>query len=357
MSTVQRGKNESEITQAILDVIEGIAKLLMWAGIVATVVSLGFLLYYTFVFSGSSKMPTGDTAKNLIELFRKVLTGGMLSFFVGSAYLFWGAGWLGIVQILIAAFCVTAPMTFPAILGAGNMNPMSVFALVGIQRAGMGAIVVAVGVLIADMFVKVQQRFQQGTKADQLKYGKGIKEEDDRKNVFLGKCYQLPYCRKFVRERCPIYHAKRSCWREKVGCMCEEEVIKGAMENRTIPKDMVAAARYIPVNNKLTLGQKMERCRQCVIYNEHQKHKYRAALPCVLLAFGLFIWLDWQQLMGAMHTLVATVQAMIDKAMIGGAPKVVVPDFFQQLMLGCIVLIVIAYALKLLEFLIFKLKV
>lgn len=356
MSTAPK-RNESEITQTILDMIEGVARFLMWAGIVASAVSLGFLIYYAVLFSGSSTVAATEQAKGLVETFRKVLTGGLLGAFVGSAYLFWGAGWLGAVQVVIAAFCCTAPITFPLAMGSGNINPMTLFALAGLQRAGYGAAVVAVGVLLVDMFIKVQQRLQQGTKADQLKYGKGIKEEDDRKNVFLGKCYQLPYCRKFVRERCPIYHAKRSCWREKVGCMCEEEVIKGAMENRAIPKDMVAAARYIPVNNKLTLGQKMERCRQCVIYNEHQKHKYRAALPVVLIAFTAGMALGWNHLMGLMHDLVAAVQAVIDKATIHGLQKVVVPELFQQIMLLCLAMIAVAYALKLLEFLIFKLKV
>jgi hypothetical protein len=139
--------------------------------------------------------------------------------------------------------------------------------------------------------------------------------------------------------------------------MCEEEVIKGAMENRAIPKDMVAAARYIPQNNKITLGQKMERCRQCVIYNEHQKHKYRAALPAVIVVLGGVLAFSWTALMGRMHILVHLVQSMINKATIGNAPVFEVPDAFQMVMVGCFALIVFAYSLKLLEFLIFKLKV
>src|SRR5205823_3893098 len=124
-------------------------------------------------------------------------------------------------------------------------------------------------------------------KKDTLKYGKGIKEEQNIRNTFMGKCWQLPYCRKFVRERCLIYHSRRTCWKERVGCMCEEEVIRNAMENRTIPKDAVAAAKYIPVNNRITMAQKRERCRQCVIFNEHLKHQYRLFLPVTVAAFAL----------------------------------------------------------------------
>lgn len=356
MSTVQKGKSENELTETVMGILDGIARFLMWAGLAATVVSLGFLIYYAVVLSSGAAGSAATNATNLIEIFRKVLTGGMLALFLGSAFIFWGETWLGIVQILLAGGCIFAPTLFPALLGSSGTGAAGT-ALLGMQRAGMGAGIIAVGVLIVDSFVKVQTRFKQGIKADQLKYGKGIKEEVDRQNVFMGKCYQLPYCRKFVRERCPIYHARRSCWREKVGCMCEEEVIKGAMENRAIPKDAVAAARYIPVNNKITLGQKMERCRQCVIYNEHQKHKYRLMLPITILVFGGVMAAGWKQMMLAMNDFVAVVQKMISTATFEKAGHVVVPQFFQQVMLVCVALIVFAYALKLLEFLIFKLKV
>ncbi|MFX8664601.1 hypothetical protein ABTM59_19190, partial [Acinetobacter baumannii] len=67
--------------------------------------------------------------------------------------------------------------------------------------------------------------------------------------------------------------------------MCEEQVIQDAMAGKIIPKDMVKAAAMIPRNNKLTMAQKMQRCRQCVIFNERQKHKYNAALPVTALTF------------------------------------------------------------------------
>lgn len=351
-----KSHSEQQITEGLLSVLEFIAKLLMWAGLAASLVSLSFLIYYVVLFSGTATADK-NAAQGFIELFRKVLTGGLLAFYIGSAYLFWGEGWMEIVQILSALACYTAPIYFPMILPSSNTG-VALVATIGMQHAGLGAGIVAAGVLLMDVILKVQTRLQQGIKADQLKYGKGIKEETDRKNVFMGKCWQLPYCRKFVRERCPIYHAKRTCWKEKVGCMCEEEVIKGAMENRAIPKDAVAAARYIPQNNKITLLQKMERCRQCVIYNEHQKHKYRAALPCVLVGFIAIVGLLWVPLNFIMHGIVGEIQKGIEKAtMAGNNATVQVPDWAQQVMLGCICLIFLAYALKLLEFLIFKLKV
>jgi len=351
-------KNDRETTETLLRGIEGICKVLMWGGLVASVVAFGFLIFYVYLFSSGNTSMSADQIHSYIETFRKILTGGLLAFFLGSAYVFWGEAWMEAVQIIVSVLFFLAPTIVPMALPAADSKEGSLLAMLAIRQAAMGAGIVAVGVLIIDLFIKVQTRFQQGTKADQLKYGKGIKEEVDRKNVFMGKCWQLPYCRKFVRERCPIYHARRSCWREKVGCMCEEEVIKGAMENRAIPKDMVAAARYIPHNNKLTMMQKMERCRQCVIYNEHQKHKYRLWLPLTLVGFAAICALLWRPLVNGMHSIVTGLEMALSKASAGTFNgKANIPDSLQQIMLACVCIVVLSFLLKFLEFLIFKLKI
>jgi hypothetical protein len=354
----KKNHKESEVTDALMGALEFFAKLIMYAGLLATIVGAGFLIYYVVLYSGY-KPPTGGDPKMLVETFRKILTTGLLAFFIGSAYLFWGEGWMEMVQIIVSVLFFLAPMLGPMAFpnAATSSTGIPMLALVAIRTSAMGAGIVAVMVVFTDIFIKVQARFQQGTKADQLKYGKGIKEEIDRKNVFMGKCWQLPYCRKFVRERCPIYHARRCCWREKVGCMCEEEVIKGAMENRTIPKDAVAAARYIPHNNKLTLIQKMERCRQCVIYNEHQKHKYRLLLPVTLIGFVGICALLWPFLMAGMRSMFAGAQNAFKDLAVRQDFNAQIPDFLQQIILASICLVILTYLLKLLEFFIFKLKI
>jgi hypothetical protein len=240
--------------------------------------------------------------------------------------------------------------------GGGNaeVNAASYSAL---QNGGLGLGAISLGVLVVDIFIRVRERAKTGAKADQLRYGKGIKEEDDRPNVFMGKCWQLPFCRKFVRERCPIYHAKVACWRERVGCMCEEEVIRNAMDNKPVPKDTLMAAKYIPRNNKLTDAQKADRCRQCVIYNEHQKHKYKLALPVVLLAFvGGYVLLRTPML-EATGAVVDQFNRIFGMATLRDPSQFAVPMAFQEVLLLSLVIVLLTYALKLLEYLIFKIKV
>jgi len=350
-------KKESEVTEMLVGALTFLARLVMWLGLIATVIGVGFLVYYCVLYTGPVP-PKGGDPKDLIETFRKILTTGLLAFYIGSAYLFWGEGWMEMVQILLSVALFLAPTIGPMAMPSmtNSMTGIPMLSLVALRTSAMGAGIVALMVVIADVVSKVQTRMSQGMKADQLKYGKGIKEESDRKNVFMGKCWQLPYCRKFVRERCPIYHARRSCWREKVGCMCEEEVIKGAMENRAIPKDVVAAARYIPQNNKLSMLQKMERCRQCVIYNEHQKHKYRLMLPIVILVFSGLCALLWQPMLAGLGGLTADAERAFKNVTMGASITGQIPPVLQQVILASVCLILLTYCLKLLEFFVFKLK-
>ena len=210
-------------------------------------------------------------------------------------------------------------------------------------------------VLVIDVAGKSRTRMKIGVKADTLKYGKGVKEEKDRQNVFMGKCWQLPYCRKFVRERCPIYHAKRTCWKERVGCMCEEEVIRVAMEGKPIPKSQLLDGSAIPRNHRLNEKQKAERCRNCVIYNEHQRHKYRALAPAVVLGYGVLYLAGHVPLVALVEHFVRVVDKLIHTAVMANG-QTEIPVFVTEGLLFFGMLLALTYTMKLVEYLVFKLK-
>jgi hypothetical protein len=352
-------KEPDDTFQTVLD---SAAKLLFWGGLLASLLSTGFLIYTFITFSGPTSASSVQAASN-IAIFHKVLLVGLLSTGVGSAFMFWGEETLGAFLLLGAAIFFFAPIYVPMIAGGGavNLPEVAESALNTIQGGGMAFGLLAVCILIADITMRVKLRSVQGTKADLLKYGKGVKEERDIQNVFMGKCWQLPYCRKFVRERCPIYHAKRTCWRERVGCMCEEEVIGNAMANKPIPKDSVAAASFIPVNNRLTMAAKIQRCKQCVIYNEHQKHKYRLAVPVILAFYALIVTVAFNPIMAGINELIIKGNKLVNVATynVGTGKEVTsgTPMSFQIVLLACIVVVCLTYTLRLTEFLIFKAKV
>lgn len=343
--------------------LEGAAKFLFWAGLLAVLASTGFLLFTYFTFSGGGTTASADQAAFNIGIFNKVLIAGMIAVGVGSSFLFWGEETLSAFQLMGAGVFYFAPILVPVMNGQtdSNLAVPARAALATIQSGGLVFGAIALVVLISDISVRVRTRAFQGAKADQLKYGKGIKQEQDIRNVFMGKCWQLPFCRKYVRERCPIFHANKTCWQEKVGCMCEEEVIRNAMENKAIPKDPAVAVNFIPRNNRLTLEAKQQRCKQCVIYNEHQKHKYRLVLPMVLCGYIVIIAVLFNFWMGMMEALILRLNRIVGIATYqqtsGKSAASLVPYSFQVILLVCIVLVLITYTLRLVEYLIFKAKI
>lgn len=358
----------SDLEDTFGGILDAAAKICLYGGLLAMLVGVIFLLTTYQVFAGGGSEASIAQGMNNIELLSKVLFAGCVCAMVGSTYIWWGEETLGVFQLLVGGALWSTPLWIPSMLGSGNGKGAEV-AGKAIGAVSMGGTIfagLAIIVLVVDIAIRVKQRAQQGSKSDQLKYGKGVKEEDAPKNVLMGKCWQLPFCRKFVREACPIYHAKRTCWREKVGCMCEEEVIRKAMTGTntgTISKDSVAAARFIPVNNRLTMEQKKERCRMCVIYNEHQKHKYKVWLPVVVGGFALFYVLFRTQLIETTGTIMTRMDRLVSGLTLSSQKTPTVAAAaqsgnaaFTEILLICLLIVILAYVLKMLEFVIFKLK-
>ena len=346
------GDTRDGLSEAFQEGLAKVAQALLGLGGLVTLVTTGLLIVLCMRVQADHS--TAQAALKNVALLKEVLLFGAVGVAVGSSYVFWGEEIGPIILLVVSAILFFAPTWGPMIVGE-TQGDVITQAFGAITTAGtiMGG--VAVLSLVIDVVGKARQRVKIGVKADQMKYGKGVQEEKDRRNVFLGKCWQLPYCRKFVRERCPIYHARRTCWRERVGCMCEEEVIRKAMENKPISKDQVLDGSNIPRNHKLNEKQKAERCRNCIIYNEHQRHKYKALVPAVVLAFALVYLGGHTVLIGGM----AHILALVDKGVRGtimDKNRTELPVLFLEGMLFTAMTLALSYAMKALEYAVFKLK-
>ena len=349
--------------ETLTRILEGGARALLYLSAASSLICLGFLCYYFNIFSaGSVDVPVAQAKAN-IATFEKVLNFSMVGLAISSAYIFWQEQVLSALQLMFAGAVYFAPAYLPGVLGkaGADPNPLAAQALATIQGGGAAFGLIAIVVLVADVTQRMRERLLHGAKADQLKYGKNIKAEKIQ-NVFMGKCWQLPYCRKFVREQCPIYHAKRTCWKERVGCMCEESVISNALQGATIPKDVVAAARFIPKNNAISPQLKAERCRQCVIYNERQRHKYRLALPLTIAGVALFYLSFKPVLMSGLLKLLEGMDRMISSATFSKKSGSIVAQaetigWLKEVLLIGLMFVLLSYMLKTIEWLFFKLKV
>lgn len=349
---MSRGQN-TDLSETFQAFLSACARFCLVVGGLAVAISLGLLVFTAM--SATADQATA-AAKN-IQLFEKVLIVGSLALGVGASYQWWGEEILSAGQLILAGIMYFAPLLLPMVIPNSNNSAAYGASMAAIQTGGMVYGVLALLVTTADVIVRVKDRAKTGVKADQLKYGRGVKEEKDRQNVLLGKCWQLPFCRKFVRERCPIYHAKRTCWKELVGCMCEEAIIRNSMENRPIPKDELLAAQMIPRNNKLTIAQKKERCRSCVIFNEHQRHKYKVYMPAVVATYVLAYVVLRPTLLVATEDLLRAVNKVVNAGTLGHAAAFDPPHVFVEMLLAVFFIIALSYSMKILEFSIFRAKV
>jgi len=348
-----------------LGIIDGLARFLATVGGLAAIVGVAFLVY-NYAAMGSADAAALAQARTNIANFGLVALLGTLGVSLGVAWLMHGEETVGPILLIGGGALYFSQTYLPMMLGdSGKLEGAQ--ALGAISAAGIPPAAVGLIVILMEVIARIKLRSAEGSKSDQLKFGKGIKEERDIRNVFMGKCWQLPYCRKFVRERCPIYHARRSCWKERVGCMCEESVIRNAMEGTVIPNDIVAAAKYIPRNNKLTPEQKAARCHQCVIYNEHQKHKYKLAIPAATLGIAA-VYVVFREPMGqAIKSGLLNTDKFVKKATLqqqpGQRPEDVQPTSieggvipYHEIILVVCCFVVLAYAIKTIEYVLFKLK-
>lgn len=349
---IDKGNDTSELGDKLEGLLGSVGKTVAIVGGLVGVLSLVALLVVISRASGDASLV--PQALKSIPLLQKGSTLGLLGLLLGTSLLFWGEELVLAGHVFLSVGLFFAPTWAPAVFGGDNAG----------TKAGIGALATTGGIyagltlvlVVVEVFGRVRNRMIHGAKADTIKYGKGIREESDRKNVLMGNCWQMPYCRKFVRERCPVFHAKTSCWKELTGCMCEEQVIRGAMENRPIPKDQVAAMAMIPRNRKLTDAQKKSRCKSCVIYNEHQRHKYRVSMPALLILFGGgYVVLRETMVHGISRVLGQANEQVNTLTTTSG--KVQFPSYFVEILFAGLVVVAISYAIRALEYALFKLKI
>ena len=285
---------------------------------------------------------------------------GVVATAAGSAWLFWEEEIMVALNVGSAFLIFFSSALLPMALGMAAPGGTNKGLEAGYDALGLTGkiyLAFAFAILIGDIALRVKTRSEQGAKKDSLKYGKGVTEESDRKNVFMGKCWQLPYCRKFVREKCPIYHAQRTCWKELVGCMCEESVIRVAMEGKPVSKEALLSGAAIPRNNKLSDSAKRERCKTCVIYNEHQKHKYKLAMPTVVIGYALIYIVFKGPIADAINAFLNRGSQAITNVTAGTVKGGMTDSLFTQFLVATVVIMMLAYTIKVVEYAIFKLKI
>lgn len=221
--------------------------------------------------------------------------------------------------------------------------------------------------IVADLF----RRFRTAAETAALqkvnvKYGRGIKKqvEAKHKNVFLGRCFEGPYCRPEIRVHCPIFLRKRGpCWHYKEGCMCEERIVLQAVIN---PEWKHQAAQtksgfnFGEKRKKLSPAELRERCRNCIIYNEHQRQKYKAMVAVTLIAFPVLAALNSTWLESAAQYVLVSLDNVMQRFSFDATPSsnaILHTAGLEWALIGAICVILLAQVLKFIEYWCFKIKI
>lgn len=310
-------------TGASTPVLLGIVNNVFHICIGVFVLSTAYLLYG--VFFGLGDFGSWDRARQVtmmgnINLAGNVMLAAAVVGSVCSLVLFWFEETAGYLMALLAgALYFGVPMAFASMGGEPSVAMRMTVARFPV--AALAPALIAVILVVRDLIVRLIRSLDRQSKvASDLQFGNDAKREDRPVRMSLiGKCWEGAYCRDYIRTHCPIFKAKDTCWQRRRGCYCDEEIVNTATKkSRGTVLEMAPneAQNYANSTPKkvvfLSDAQKVERCRNCIIYNEHQREKYKILLPVVMLLSVLlcaFLGYEMRDSVGnAMNTIESTVR-------------------------------------------------
>jgi len=95
----------------------------------------------------------------------------------------------------------------------------------------------------------------------------------------LAACWELPYCEDYLREQCPNYTDRKSCWRRKSGCHCDSGILTRALGLESPTGGGDPELRSLARDTLVEMTHTQLKCRDCRIFLDHQYRKFRALSP------------------------------------------------------------------------------
>lgn len=145
--------------------------------------------------------------------------------------------------------------------------------------------------------------------------------------------------------------------------MCEERIILQAVINTDWKQKAARAdmAHNLGQNRAgLTPAAKRQRCRNCVIYNEHQRQKYKALVTITLIVMPAFLYMNAGLVQGWAVGLLSGMDAIMNRFSFSTrGPSVTLAHAgpLHWTLIGALCVILMSQVLKFLEYWCFKLKI
>ncbi len=344
------------------------------------VISLGYILYGIFSGVLTHQVDAATMARYVRNLtwMGEVLTIcsflGTLSFAILT---------IGEVAYAVAVGLVGLALMFglPMIV-ASNLSGASreiVFTINTWSRNAGLAVLIVVGFRILYEIVEqirtAEERRRQREEMEQIQALQKAKRPP--KPGLWSPCWKLPYCHEAVREACPAYKHRKSCWRYGYGCNCDPTLIErlirsGALEGgkgaqKASSHEKAVHAEYLRSDLQADLAKKpVERtipCSKCPIYLDHQRQKFRIVNPLAVASTLILLGLAYTPLRMIYHKVVQAIAAIASKMTFdvervdpGQWVRYLDTPALQVFFFVIVALLALAYVLKFVEWAIFEKK-
>lgn len=266
--------------------------------VLVLVLAAAYLIYGLMFSPGGSYTSLAPVDKQRVLLnfalgFR-VLVWAASALAVSVAYRFYDEEATGYVLAVVGA---AAHWGMPLVAGA--LVPAQGYELIGMmqsagQRIGFFYLVPGGLVILYDLLYRVRESWSGRRKNLAVKAPKEALLLSS--SPIPWRCWQTSYCRTYVRDLCPRYIERTPCWRRKEGCFCEEKIVFRALELKEEGGRVYSQMRELlgSAGRKsavLTPKEKRDRCRLCPIYAQHQRFKYKMAVPFTFPVTAALLWL------------------------------------------------------------------
>jgi hypothetical protein len=128
-----------------------------------------------------------------------------------------------------------------------------------------------------------RRRFQE----EEVVHGKRKATVKVAKEKTWAKCWELPFCHNAVRELCPAFKEKKTCWKYGRGCNCDPDLVETLISSRPSSRAHATEAAFLLAEIEDAKPQgRSERsipCSRCPIYTEHQRRKFQVVNPLLIV--------------------------------------------------------------------------
>jgi hypothetical protein len=243
-------------------------------------------------------------------------------------------------------------------------------------NAGLGVLAVVALRILYELYIQILEAPERRRVKLEKETTEGILKKGSKSFVggnITTRCWQMPFCHERIKEICPAFKARKTCWRYGIGCNCDPKLIEtlirmgapGSGKQTNEMRQRQGDYMRSDLQADIKLGDKQDRtiaCTKCPIYNEHQRLKFKFVNPVMILGTVVALGALYQPITGAWAAVAAGIVRVAHNITLrsefdaGEWFSYLQDDVIRVFFFLIVSLIVLAYVLKFTEWIILQKK-